>query len=45
MNNMIGRIIDSGSVSVAEKMALVAELADTAGLDKKRSDYWLKSCI
>jgi len=35
LNNMIGRIIDSGSVSVAKKMALVAELADTAGLDKK----------
>ncbi|MEN6350333.1 MAG: polysaccharide deacetylase family protein [Syntrophomonas sp.] len=33
--NMIGRIIDSGSINVAEKMALVSELADAAGLDEK----------
>lgn len=32
LNSMIGRIIDSGAISVAEKMALVSELADAAGL-------------
>lgn len=34
LGSMIGRIIDSGSISVAEKMALVSELSDAAGLDE-----------
>ncbi len=35
LGSVIGRIIDSGAISVAEKMALVSNLADAAGLDKK----------